>query len=153
MFLLGLLCIGLASADTSLTYPLSGFEHHFTNRAGVFAKHSMLGLLVFNDESVRYAAESSDPDFCRNVTLSSETILAQFLANSGKSPNDLGFYDDCKYLSESKNLTQYSQPQYSLIKLSYMGGQFKWGMCYPAVCYKTLNQTIYQAATLLGFEI
>ena len=38
-----------AQADMSLNYPLPGFEHTIANRTATFAKHSMLGMLLFND--------------------------------------------------------------------------------------------------------
>ena len=72
----------------------------------------MLGMFLYNEESTRYlakAASHSEPNFCRNLSLSAE-VMPKFLINSGKSPNDLGFYDDCRYLSENVFLANYSQP-------------------------------------------
>ena len=72
LVLLGCL-LQYARAEVSLIYPLPGFEHTISNRNATFAKHSMLGMLLFNDASTRYAGEvrASEPAFCSNFSLTS----------------------------------------------------------------------------------
>lgn len=67
-------------------------------------KNSMIGMLLLSSEPRTLAETSSsneikEPDWCSDIDFQGNGRIVQFLALSGRSPNDLGNYDACRDLS------------------------------------------------------
>ncbi len=119
---------------------------------GVFSSNSMLGMTLLQRER-NLAVEATEPEWCLDLSLSGPNLLLDYLAYSGKSPNDLGLYEDCRALRNNATLMSYSPPQYSLFSVKFFQLPAKWGMCYPAVCHRTINSTFYEGASRVNFSI